>query len=108
MYYGIVKLKAKKSFSLESLAASHESESRLTMYFTVNLAFVNFFHNFTKSSEFPIVLKRTTYELISPIPLQTFDSEPELLKADIKRPFLTKFLLKKKFLIYMKGILLMI
>ena len=67
---------AENHFLLESLAACQESESELTMYFTVNLAFVNYFDNLTKSLEFPILLNRTTYKQILPISLETLDFEP--------------------------------
>ena len=56
VYYAIVKLKQKIIF----LAACQESESKLTIYFTVNLALVNYFDNLTRSLEFPILLNRTT------------------------------------------------
>ena len=51
------------------------------MNFTVNLAFVNYFDNFTKSLEFPNLLNRSTHEQILPISLETFDFEPILLKT---------------------------
>ena len=51
-------------FLLESLAAYQELESKLTIYLTVNLAFVHHFENLTKSLEYPILLTSTTYEQI--------------------------------------------
>ena len=59
-------IEAKNHFHLESLAACQELESKLTVYCTVNLAFVNCFDNLTKSLEFLILLKRTTYKQILP------------------------------------------
>ena len=58
-----------------------ESKSKFTMYFTVNLAFVNYFDNLTKSLEFPILLNKTTHKQTLPISLETFDFEPELVKT---------------------------
>ena len=58
-----------------------ESESKLTMYFTVNLAFINYFDNLIDSLKFSILLNRTTYKQILPISFKTFDFEPQLLKA---------------------------
>ena len=51
------------------------------MYFTVNLAFVNYFDNLTKSLEFLIVLNRAAYEQILPISLEAFYFEPKLLEV---------------------------
>ena len=74
-------IEAENPFLLEPLAAYQESESKLIIYFTVNLVFVNYFDNLTKSLKFPILLNRTTYEQISPFSLETLVLEPELLKA---------------------------
>ena len=74
-------IEAENHFLLESLAACQESESKLTMYFTVNLAFGNYFNKLTRSLEFPMLLNRTTYKQILPISLETFDFKLELLKA---------------------------
>ena len=91
------------------MVASQESEPKLSMYFTVNLAFVNYSDILTKPLEFPILVNRTTYKQTLPISLEKFYFEPELLKA----PLLLKDLLmqithKQGFLIYKKGILLKI
>ena len=47
----------------------------------MNLIFVSYFDNLTKSLEFPILLNRTTYKQILPFSLETFDFNPELLKT---------------------------
>ena len=52
-------------FLLESLAAREIANSKLTMYFTVNTAFIyclDKFPNLTESLEFPIVKERTMFE----------------------------------------------
>ena len=52
-------------YLLESLAACAKAKSKLTMYFTVNTAFVNYldmFPNVTESPEFPVIKNRTTYK----------------------------------------------
>ena len=41
-------------FLLESLAACQNTNSRLVMYFTVNMAFINYIDNLTNSLKFPI------------------------------------------------------
>ena len=40
----------------ESLAACHDVESKLVMYFIVNTAFVNYLYNLTDSLKFPVWL----------------------------------------------------
>ena len=57
-------------FLLKLLAACENANSKLTMYFTVNTAFVNYldkFPNLTESAEFPVVKERTTFEQTLPI-----------------------------------------
>ena len=52
---------AENNFLLESLAACHDSNSKLIMYFTVNIAFVNYLDqidNLTEMLEFPILKKQ--------------------------------------------------
>ena len=60
--YGI---EADNHYLLESLAACDNTNSKLTMYSTVNTAFVNYldrFPNLTESLEFPVIKNRTTFE----------------------------------------------
>ena len=45
----------------------------LTMYFTVNLAFINYFDNLIDSLTFLNVLNRITYKQILSISLETFE-----------------------------------
>ena len=42
-------------FLLESLAACHNAESKLVMYFMVNTASVNYLDNLTESLKFPVL-----------------------------------------------------
>ena len=51
------------------------------MYFTVNLAFINYFDNLIDSLTFLILLNRTTYKEILPISLEKFEIKLEMLKA---------------------------
>ena len=63
---------AENHFLLESLAACHDSNSKLVMYFMVNTAFVNYldqFTNLTESLKFPIIKNKTTFEQSLPISL---------------------------------------
>ena len=56
---------AEKHFLLESLAACHDSNSKLVMYFMVNTTFVNYLDqidNLTEMLEFTILKNKTTFE----------------------------------------------
>ena len=58
-------IEAENNFLLESLAACHDADSKLVMYFMVNTAFVSyfdFFDNLTDSLKAPILQNRTTYK----------------------------------------------
>ena len=69
---------------LELLAAWENANSKLTMYFTVNTAFVNYLDKFTilaESLEFPVVTERTTCEQTLPISLNISKFDPTLLMA---------------------------
>ena len=66
-------IEAENNFLLESLAACHDAESKLVMYFMVNTAFVNYLDNLTESLKFPILLNRTTHKQILPISLHSFE-----------------------------------
>ena len=74
-------VEAESNFVLESLAACENSETDLVMYFTVNLAFVNYFDNLVKSLDVPILKIRTTKEQILPINLEAFEINSSLLSA---------------------------
>ena len=83
-------IEVENNFLLESLAACHDANSKLIMYFTVNTAFVKLpsisLDNLTDSLKFPLLMNRTTFEQTLPISLNlsTFDSElltaPKMLK----------------------------
>ena len=72
-------IEAENHFLLEFLAACENANSKLTMYFIVNMAFVKYldkFPNLTESLEFPLIKNKTTFEQILPISLNIskFDS----------------------------------
>ena len=62
---------------MESLAACHDTKSKLVMYFTVNTAFTSL----PNSLKFPLLLNWTTHEETLPISLQSFDFNPDLLES---------------------------
>ena len=72
------------NFLLESLAACHDANSKLVMYFTVNTAFVNYLdslNNLTNSLKTLILLNRTTYKQTLPISLPPPEFDSKLLTA---------------------------
>ena len=76
-------------FLLESLAACENANSKLTMYFTVNTAFVNYldkFPNLTESLEFPVIKNRTMFEQTLPffLNISKFDSTLLTASSDLK------------------------
>ena len=77
-------IEAENHFLLKSLAACHDTNSKLTMHFTVNTAFVNYldkFLNLTESLEFPIIRNKTTFEQALSISLNISKFDPTLLNA---------------------------
>ena len=63
-------IEADNHYHLVSLAACDNRNSKLTMYFTVNTAFVNYldmFPNLTASLKFPLIKNRATYKQTLPI-----------------------------------------
>ena len=70
----------------ESLAACDNVNSKLTMYFTVNTAFVNYldmFPNLTESLEFLIIKNMTTFKQTLPISLYIPKFDKSLLSASM-------------------------
>ena len=77
------------NFLLESLAACHNTNSKLVMYFKVNTGFINYLDqidNLTETLDDPILKNKTTFEQTLPLYLNAskFDSEllttPKMLK----------------------------
>ena len=71
-------------FLLESLAACQDTNSKLTMYFMVSTAFVNYLDkssNLTEFLEYPIIRNKTTFEHTIPISLNISKFDPTLLTA---------------------------
>ena len=65
-------IEAENHFLLESLAACHDSNSKLFMYFMMNTAFVNYldqFTNFAESLEYPIIKNKTNFKQTLPTSL---------------------------------------
>ena len=82
-------IEADNYYLLELLAACDNANSKLTMYFTVNTAFVNYldmFPNFTELLEFLVIKNRTTLDQTLPISLNIYKFDKMLLttSTDLK------------------------
>ena len=70
-------IEAENSFLLESLAACHDDNTKLVMYFTINIAFTNYINEFNlrEEQEAPILTNKTISEYTLPVFLNksTFD-----------------------------------
>ena len=101
------RIEADNNFLLESLAACHNVESELMMYFTVNTAFVNYLDNLTETLQFPVLLNWTTHKQTLPISVQSFDFNSDVLKAPkTLKDLVHQFWHEKNFLIWKKGIIM--
>ena len=101
-------IEADNHFLLESLAACHDANSKLIMYFTVNAAFVNYldqFTNMTESLKIPITRNKTTSEKTLPISLNVSKLDADLLTAPRNFEDLTSTIIGRKFFIWMKGMI---
>ena len=84
-------IEAENNFLLESLAACHDTNTKLIIYFTVNTAFTNYIDQFNlmEELEMPIFTNKSTSEFTLPVFLNksTFDdtllSTPLTLKEYI-------------------------
>ena len=84
-------IEAENNFLLESLAACHDSNTKLIMYFTINSAFTNYLNEFNLVEELdiPILTNKSSSEVTLPVFLNksTFDdtllSTPLTLKEYI-------------------------
>ena len=79
----IFDIEAESNFLLELLAACDNSETKtdLLMYFTVHLAFANYFDNVINSLGVPILRNGTTQENILPLLVESFEINASLLNA---------------------------
>ena len=66
---------------LESIATCPGKQSALTMYYTVNTAFMHYLDSLTDNLETHISANWTTQEQVFPILLQTFEFDSKLMKV---------------------------
>ena len=79
------RIEAENNFLLESLAACHDSNTKLIMYFTVNNAFTNYLNEFDlmEKLEVPILTNKSTSEITLPIFLNKSTFDDTLLSAPV-------------------------
>ena len=87
-------IEVENNFLLESLAMSHDDNTNLVMYFTVNIVFTNYIDQFnlTEDLKFLILINKTTSEytlMIFLTAVMTFDdflfTDPQTLKEYISQ-----------------------
>ena len=78
-------IEAENNYLLESLDACHDSESKLVMYFTVNIAFTNYLDEFNLTEEvsMPIIANKSTLEITLPVFLNKSKFDESLLPAPL-------------------------
>ena len=63
------RMEADNNYLLESLAACHDSRTKLVMYFMGNLAFTNYLNDFNLTEEIsiPTIINKSTSEVTLPV-----------------------------------------
>ena len=93
-------IEADNHYLLESLAACDNRDSKLTMHFTIYIAFANYLEmlpNLTDSLSLPLIMNRTTYEQIIPVNLSIPDFDKSLLHASTNlKDFINRYIKKKR------------
>ena len=79
------RIEAENNYLLESLAACHNSNSKLIMYFTINNAFTNYLNDFnlTEGIEIPIFTNKSTLEITLPVFQNRTKFDESLLSAPL-------------------------
>ena len=78
-------IEAENNFLLESLAACHDNNNKLIMYFTVNNAFTNYLNEFNlmEEIEMPIFMNKSTSEITLPVFLNKSTFNDTLLSTPL-------------------------
>ena len=79
------RIEVENNYLLESLAACHDSRTKLVMYFTVNLAFTNNINDFNLTEEIniPTITNKLTSEAILPVFLNKSKFDEPLLSVPL-------------------------
>ena len=78
-------IEAENNYLLESLAACHDSHSKLIMYFTISNAFTNYLDEFnlTEELEISVFTNKSTLEITLPVLLNRTKFDESLLSAPL-------------------------
>ena len=78
-------IEAGNNYLLESLAACHDSRTKLVMYYTINLAFTNYINDFnlTEDINIPTITNKLTSEVILSVFLNKSKFDESLLSAPL-------------------------
>ena len=85
---------AENNFLLESLAAHHDSNTKLVMYFIVNSAFTNYLNEFNLMEELdiPILTNKSTSEVTLPVFINKSTFDDTLLSAPLTlKEYITQY-----------------
>ena len=88
------RIEADNNYLLESLAACHDSNSKLIMYFTINNAFTNYLNEFnlTEKLEVPVFINTSTSEITLPVYLNKSTFDKSLLSAPLTlKEYITQY-----------------
>ena len=93
------RIEAENNFLLESLAACHDSNTKLIMYFTINNAFRNYLNEFNLMEELdvPIHTNKSMSEITLPIFLNKSTFDDMLLSAPLTlKEYMAQYKLNKE------------
>ena len=83
--YFVIAEEAENNYLLKSLAACHNSNSKLIIYFTINNTFTNYLNEFNlkEEAEIPIFTNKSPLEITLPVFLNKTKFEESLLSAPL-------------------------
>ena len=87
-------IQAENNYLLKSLAACHDSNSKLIMYFAVNNAFTNYLNEFnlTEELEISVFINKSTSEISLPVFLNKSKFDESLLSAPLTlKEYITQY-----------------
>ena len=94
------RIEAENNYLLKSLAACHDSKSKLVMYFTVNNVFTNYLNEFNVTEELkvPVFTHESTSEITLPVFLNKTKFDESLLSAPLTlKEYVAQYKQAKKF-----------
>ena len=92
-------IEVENNYLFESLVACHDSDSKLVMYFTVNIAFTNYLDEFNLTEEVNILMitNKSTLEITLPVFLNKSKFNESLLSAPLTlKEYIAQYKLDKE------------